>query len=123
MKANEFRIGNIVCDQLGLVGNIITLYKSAVLVKMEFSTTKTDYKGIYPIEITEEWLLRFGFRTFDGTIYGLRIGNYHIQIYYYDCWNLTIESDNEKCELQNYWAVHNLQNIIFEITGEELIAQ
>ena len=116
MKASELRIGNRIVFR-----NNETEITPDAICMLYAMFKNNDVSDIYkPIPITEERLLRLGFRTFDGTIYGLVIGNYHIQIYFYDCWNLTIESDNEKCELQNYWAVHNLQNIIFEITGEEL---
>jgi hypothetical protein len=120
MKANELRVGNWVNDELygdfqivGLInfkdGNQ-SAYKS-----LEYYPQSQDTDKLNPIPLTEEWLLKFGFeKTFitkihcnfnKGTFSLLKRDN-HIQIWY---------------ENINVQYVHQLQNLYFAITNEELI--
>jgi hypothetical protein len=75
------------------------------------------YDEIKPIELTEEWLLKFGFKqtfiskihlTFDkGSFHLLKRVN-HIQIWY------------ENIDVK---YVHQLQNLYFALTNQELTIQ
>jgi hypothetical protein len=108
MKANELRIGNYVNDSIGLItiglnGNI-------------------KFADVYhPIPLTEEWLLKFGF------LYSLRLddfmfkkGNdcFEIQPYKEGFLNSVLYNDIEI--LDRLQHVHQLQNLYFALTGEEL---
>ena len=76
-----------------------------------------------PVELTEEWLLKFGF---ESNIVGYKIDNdrFIFELYFYDAWNLNyVEKQkfgNGSAELSGYWKIHELQNLFFALTGEEL---
>jgi hypothetical protein len=114
MKATELRLGNyyqcindnglyydkvqeIKCNQFGLLSNY----------------DGTNYEICEPIILTKEWLLFFGFRftiLSDFTFNDFRIidgGN---------CFQLLKGDD-----LINIQYVHQLQNLYFALTNEELI--
>ncbi len=124
MKANELRVNNLVYDN-----------ESQDVIKIERGE-HIEYTQFYePIPLTEEWLLKFGFKElkrfthdFEEVIYGkslikhdpnhsekivislpfnhLYIGEFEIEEYYL--------ADI----IVNY--VHQLQNLYFALTGEEL---
>jgi hypothetical protein len=108
MKANELRIGNwirtskeeqvvdVLCDSLSTINqHCIT------------------YDMVAPIPLTEEWFVRFGFEH-EETEYswffhkdGVRLF-FHNGVWNYSSLNTVIKS------------VHQLQNLYFALTGEEL---
>ena len=61
MKAKELRIGNLINDEMIVVG----VAKGTVWIKPKdyktYKTTSLRYAQIKPIPLTEEWLLKFGF--------------------------------------------------------------
>ena len=79
---------------------------------------KMGYDNIKPITLTEEWLLRLGFeKTMSWTFAKELIGN-NILVYYLGEKGVSIGFKNYsdfKCEY-----VHQLQNLYFALTGEEL---
>ena len=118
MKANELRIGN----RVNINGEVIAI-KS-----IEFNPASQDYyirvcyphnyiqlkvEALEPISLTEEWLLKFGFKNKDKkknwiySAYGLKINNGKI-----------ISGLGGKMVCVEY--VHQLQNIYFALTNEEL---
>ena len=107
IKANELRIGN--CVKLN--------NSDTTLVPRDFQRYCKSF-GIFeefePIELTEEWLLKAGFeRLFPtGSTYSLRDFNVsdfgENGIYHYDV-------------KQPIKYVHQLQNLYFAMTGEELV--
>lgn len=126
MKANELRIGNLIQD---------IKYKSPMRIVQFYGNTMfeldspymdyTDYRcdadldNYEPIPITEEWLIKFGFKR-DSVMDGetRRLNNFNIG-------KLTkgyfIEGgvSNDKTSI-NIEYVHQLQNLYFSLTGEEL---
>lgn len=113
MKANELRIGNLVqIDGL----------KSPIPVSIIDTTeTSIDTKA-KPIPLTEEWLLKFG-----------AIKSQH-------CWLINDKIELSHTTTEEYYEfewqsplldweiiaikyVHELQNLYFALTGEELIYQ
>ena len=113
MKASELRINNY-------------LYNDGVVVKIDARTIFDiwDDKGLKnykPIPLTEEWLLKFGFERTD------LIDNsnddwtwlfYQKDSIYIDGSDLTIETATGIVIKVEY--VHQLQNLYFALTGEEL---
>lgn len=121
MEANELRFGNLVCwkdddtAELTITG---ILSKEEVYVEWNWPNSGDDgtdcgIDGIAGIPITEEWLVRFGFQKLipEGSIFEL--GKFHIQNFsplgFFECRN------HIKVEY-----VHQLQNLYFALTGEEL---
>ncbi len=70
MKANELRIGNLVnLCAFDRPGKVYYLSESRVSIKLDKSRIKTDYNGISPIPLTEQWLVRLGFEKDDGHVH------------------------------------------------------
>ena len=61
MKANELRIGNLTS-----AGIVIEIQKECFYVHDGKSSLKNTWFDINPIKITEEWLLKFGFKKYIG---------------------------------------------------------
>lgn len=125
MNSNELRIGNLLLYKadmvsVAMVGEFgIRAVRGNFLISAKFSTPDLE-----PIYLTEEWLVRFGFlkskfserwiqeRISEGfTIFDLteRL----------DGFELTINS-GEFCTGLILKYVHQLQNLYFALTGQEL---
>lgn len=108
MEANELRIGNYYLSYGVDLKQVENLTKGKTLI------------DFHPIPLTEEWLLKFGFDksdVFDER--GYLFSNYNLNINYYTY--LDWDEDN-KC-LEKYphiKYVHQLQNLFYALTGEEL---
>ena len=106
MKANELRIGNYVNTKNGI--------KKVSDIGIDYDCFFTQ-DHVKPIPLKEEWLLKFGFVWKN---HGLRKDYFCIREYgggY--AFFLSNESFNFKIELNN---VHQLQNIYFALTNNEL---
>jgi hypothetical protein len=111
MKANELRIGNLLNHNNGsMVGSFIV-----GLIHLEDIIKENSHAREYePIPLTEEWLIRMGFEK-----------SYFENIPYFEKRCLTIDGcffdvelmDGSKLELK---SVHQLQNLYFALTNEEL---
>lgn len=128
---NELRIGNLIYDydehtfypieeiKLNAQGNMCVIYRNGSFMSTEFIPTK----------LTEELLLKFGFKKINETnvddddfdwVYRLEIKTN----------NTEISFGKYKNELQTFlWSgdclyhikyIHQLQNLYFALTGEEL---
>ncbi len=121
MKATDLRIGNLVKRYLGA-----DEYKTIVLKSIsdtgEFTyidqdektlyLVRNNFKSIEPIEITEEWILKMGLISLKGDF---------IRFHQLRCFSIRKGSD-----LSYYYQhiklkhVHQVQNLFFALTGEEL---
>lgn len=118
MKANELRIGNIILvhGQLRVISEVSNV--EAVLCEGAIHAN-LDKGYAEPIPLTEEWLVKFGFKN--GF---LKVGEQYINIELnYDSYSLmgadsctSGQSFSGSCKY-----VHQLQNLYFALTGEELI--
>jgi hypothetical protein len=121
MKSTELRIGNYVMDR----GNKVLLidhweYKDKISEKrIDGYHPFTEFvEHLQPITLTEEWLLKFGFKK-DGIYYE----NAHLQLSKmtskngYDCYCTDLDFSIFMTELEH---VHSLQNLYFALTGEEI---
>lgn len=102
MKANELRLGNYVYDNLGGV------------LKIKGISLDSTLSHIKPIPLTEEWLVKFGF-----------ISNPYEDRY--EKGLIHVECDKTKGatylwinNMPHIKHIHQLQNLYFAITGEEL---
>ncbi|MCE4064328.1 hypothetical protein LXM63_04425 [Chryseobacterium gleum] len=107
----ELRIGNIV--------RLKSKNKDYVIDSGYEIDTGTDSEDFEPIELTEDWLLNFGFEPTTPGYWS----NGKLEIGY------TTTDDNiqyeyisitHKTEMTDLKYVHQLQNLIFSLTGEEL---
>ena len=125
MKASELRIGNLILKNGKLH------YTSYLTIRDIHGLSVDDTDTFEPIPINEEWLLKFGFECIanggDQKRFGLKNRNKN---YFYG-----VEFDHEEiclnkqslfgCEtiIHNeifMQYVHQLQNLYFALTGEEL---
>ena len=117
VQANELRLSNLVQTNQG----VFKIYNfTHSLVKLEPFLSKEHHirniDEVYPISLIEEWLLKFGFRKTEYC-FGLikNFGKLRLTIFTDGCFK--IETNDLPIEIKN---VHQLQNLIFSLTGEEL---
>lgn len=117
MKANELRIGNWIKGDTG-----IEFIISGVGIK---NLEEIPDAGWEPIPLTEEWLLKFGFKKNDNIFYHPNYPDYELENHsrYDGIWGMGIEGylDVRLGKLPETIYVHQLQNLYFALTGEELI--
>jgi hypothetical protein len=117
MKAQELRVGNLVWVDTGIYNRLPTSITalSRELFRCKdgiFSTVKFE-----PIPVDEDWLLRFGFKKRnDKTFTYDRFILYFVSKY--EFWYMNDRRTNVYFTKVEF--VHELQNIIFAMNGEEL---
>lgn len=113
MKPQELRLGNLVILTVANIkhfGKIHSLTPSHLLIG---DGIKCDYCDLEPINISEELLIKLGATKFpDGQ--SLLLNNRLIG--YRQCSNVFYD----KSTGINIQFVHKLQNLFYELTGEEL---
>jgi hypothetical protein len=118
MTAKELKIGNYV-DWNGEIAKISQLLEMEVF----FKCGETDlYSSLKPIPLTEEWLLRLGFRKANEKLYFLPVPNLAMEIhsvFYRDTWLIELANDRKNIVTEAF-QVHQLQNLYFALTDEEL---
>ena len=126
MKANELRIGNIICskgtDETGIY-IIEVIYKDYCLGKYEKITHRVRqcFDGMKGIPLAEEWMLKFGFERFENEYYhSYKEVEICVQ---FDPFSVGLCRRNDWAFLDRYehiQYVHQLQNLYFALTGNEL---
>ena len=124
MKLQELRIGN----WLNVCGENIQITGA-----MQFGIyTKGGYfpevkNWIKPIELTEKWMIKFGFVKMSFKMSGCNVwqkGIYRILKSYVEPeteYSLCIDGINPATwSIARFYTVHQLQNIYFALTSEEL---
>jgi hypothetical protein len=131
MKIIELRIGNIVGfknrDDCYCVVTDLSSAGGIHLIRKFYDGDEDDQPevidDITPIPLTEEWLLKFGFNNINSKEYGIKCGS---------CW-MSLSNPKNMGEWQDCYCwifdrfkfielkyVHQLQNLYFALTGEEL---
>jgi len=122
VKTTELRIGNYVSHYVGddLKVDVIADVGYHLLSSPKSITSRKDndvIKSLEPIPLTEEWLLNFGFASVD-------YGEYKKDRYILDCeytdkgvYYFIID---DVCIEADILYVHQLQNLYFALTSEEL---
>lgn len=113
MKATELRIGNYVYPGEDEFEDNAFVVDAGDILACRKGTYK--YK---PIPLTEEWLVKFGFKQCGEwfILNGFLHQNIAISIIH----RKTTFGDNEEYEIENIKYVHQLQNLYFALTGKEL---
>ena len=125
MRAEELRVTNLVNFKNLIINAVIFIgYNAVTLATPKGDLIEARLDEIFPIPLTEEWLEKFGFEN----IYG----DYHKK---WDVWNYQIEKHPSFKEGWVFFIdidevasppsvkiryVHQLQNLYFCLTGEEL---
>ena len=105
MEAKELRIGNLFQTRANDIRNV-DIKELTRIQRMPYL-----YK---PIPLTEEWLVKFGFDNLGA--YGWGIGYFHIRFRNIHKFHFPLEN-----RLVRIKYVHQLQNLYFALTNEELI--
>jgi hypothetical protein len=120
MKAQELRIGNIFhwesTQNIDIVKDIVTYNKRV---------TKINNVSIFdckPILLTRDWILKFDFELRDGKYYkGKYLIEDGISQYFNNGYSFRITIDNQNStHASSVKYVHQLQNLYFALTGQEL---
>jgi len=114
MKASELRIGNYVMRYSNIMEVSGVHNKDADLILIQPNTMvgwRMLYSDIFGIPLTEDWLLKFGFEkcTCGGFMLNKIPTKFHL--------------DQDFMHRSSYVKiafVHQLQNLYFALTGEEL---
>ena len=122
---NDFRIGNLVLDEDGELCKIEQLSSEKMECFQQVSNIENKScisnkypSNIYAIELTEEWLIRFGF---EKTWFGYEIISTGIEIEHLKNGDYTIcINSNEYHVGESFKYVNQLQNIYFALTNKEL---
>jgi len=114
IQANELRIGNYV-DFKGLwIGQINGIHKGGPGIMDNNGIF--SWEGFRPIPITEEWLLKFGFIETSTQEHRFELNPFVVYLW---LTGVIVEIGKEFYETDNKY-VHQLQNIVFALTGKEL---
>ena len=108
IKANELRIGNSILQDGELV--FVTPWRLGLI--------ELDSVVYEPIPLTEEWLLKFGFEVINKSYFELKINSIVLE-YTKNLNNECYIMINESIKIY-IKHVHQLQNLYFALTGEEL---
>jgi hypothetical protein len=119
LKVNELRIGNLV-SHYGFIRRIEAIHAKKKLDDkhriIEFENGVTDFlMNVKPIELTEEWLEKFGFQKIDGAFFKLSFLFYGIKVK--DDIGFHFKKGEFSIKLK---YVHQLQNLYFTLVEEEL---
>lgn len=143
MEAKELRLNNLVYvynDRLSSVDSIghNVLWVEILEPEEDESIMKEVSKDVIsPILLNEEWLVRFGFKFIKNDYIGYSENIMFNGDYWYNIKNKTIHSSDWLCPLEylinipsneggainiakDIEYVHQLQNLYFALTGEEL---
>jgi len=117
MKANELRIGNLVFDRRKEIIEVGPVLLTQLILWQD--THYSRKPPCDPIPLTEEWLLKFGFGGKDPFTY-LHIKTNELEFHWGNN-NLNVISYDLGAGITfNVQYIHQLQNLYFALTGEEL---
>jgi len=126
MKANELRIGNLITVAT-TIQVIEGVYKDSIYTKSYTANVYETMNKVAAIPLTEKWLIKFGFKRVNGVLVldftkstqGLR-GHFVREGFSVALDEKSLFGDSESVSLKTLSHVHQLQNLYFALTGEEL---
>lgn len=122
MKPNELRIGNLI-NYNGGQPEDEDLLNTVDWQDLQWITERKDeFNSLHkPILLTEEWLVKFGFDRINNSLTSRLYSNNVFEImtngYIYHFWIYDNTEGGFEINIKN---VHQLQNLYFALTGEEL---
>jgi hypothetical protein len=122
LRIREMRIGNLVKD--GLTGELMRIVELSLNTMISYVIDREKYPlpegcTTEPIPLTEEWLIKFGFETDKIMFWNgvMSMGYYSDGFYYCPTSSIILKRGIE------IKYVHQLQNLYFALTGNELTIQ
>jgi hypothetical protein len=123
MEANELRVTNFVMSD-GIEMPVAMIGIDAVqLFTPQGNTVQSRLDLIKPIELTEEWLKRFGFEKQQPYYdYEFRLERYTVTFSgRFGMWELWKDgAEDTSTHIKSFKYLHEFQNLLFALTGEEL---
>jgi hypothetical protein len=126
MKANELRIGNYVNYEqtTHIITSVNMDYSISVWIDINNKEHLYPHKNseLKPIPLTEEWLLRFGWGKgeYDSEYIDNISLKQEVLSYNLNANMFCIETNCDIMEISHINYVHQLQNLYFALTNEEL---
>ena len=128
MKASELRLGNRVYWESA--PGVLNAEKLSIADWVAIAEEAEGSQHYKPIPITEEWLLKFGFEPYSNGL-GLKLTNLNgfertlrvVDLKYVclDDHDPNLIAEDGEAGLCGIKYIHQLQNLYFALTGEELI--
>lgn len=119
MKQTDLRVGNWVFYEETIDDHEPRQINGSGIALFE------DWKDRYePITLDEKWLLKFGFKKEDGEYF-----NFHLDTFCLEVFGTSLPKEGWSFRFRSYGNettikyVHQLQNLYYALTGEELIAK
>lgn len=108
--------------QVWSIGNNSNPRRESYFIDLDSSTIDNHLKGVdsndvYPIDLTEDWLLKFGFEKISSNVF--RRNDYDVLLTKIET-RLVICNYMDIPPSAKLKYVHQLQNLFFALTGEEL---
>jgi len=129
MKAKNYRVGNLI-DYGGYLKpcEIVTIHSGGnIKVRPKNFSGPADETGvskISPVPLSEELLLKFGFKTDDSGLHYIEIPNLidAKMILYWapDLGVVYLYDEENDINVQSYKYLHEVQNVFFALSNEEL---
>lgn len=119
MKATELRIGNLIQFRDGSIETVSELLNTGLIQKIN-DMYDTDYSQI---PLTEEWLVKFGFAYKGDKYESMSLCFIRNGASKKDWFNVYSHIDGDfysKYPITTVTFVHQLQNLYYALTGEEL---
>lgn len=124
MNTQELRLGNYLQDSVTKTTlEVIVLSKDMGIYTWVIDRSKyplPDGWQLEPIPLTEEWLLKFGFKKVKSDYEEAETWDFYFGILYFDMANNSVKINGQYCLYNIPEHVHQLQNLYFALTGEEL---
>jgi hypothetical protein len=115
MDSKELRIGNKTSN-----GIVVNIFEDHFFTKVGDTVYSSKYHNANPIPLTEEWLLKFGFKKYSKNEFELATKDFDISFFNGELKLLCGFYAENPISLNNQKYVHQLQNLYFALTGEEL---
>ncbi len=130
MKSTELRIGNLAQDNKGNLLRVAGLTEDNIsyyIIDRSKFPLQEDWKA-EPIPLTEEWLIKLGFNeSDDGNSYVLELDRRWAYLVLEEDFSMSIYDKEDLSGVNNPCFkegiskhVHQLQNLYFALTNEEL---
>ena len=118
MKAQDLRIGNWVKSSSNREYRISLSWFECCKDSSEGRDIQLDTN---PIELTEEWLIKFGYKVKNGLLSSeFYDKNFSITVDTKGKFDFWISECDDCAVIKEIKYVHQLQNLYFSLTGEEL---
>lgn len=130
IKVNDLKIGNWFIDNEGAYcnkGDIVKVINISEYGVNEYhdmgASGRCHFEMAEPIILTKEWLLKFGFSEYirggRDIVFQRLAGSFYSVIF--ESNKISFTNNVQFIMLQHIKFVHQLQNLFFCITGEELL--